>query len=132
MCISTSFWVLRAPKSWSNYFFSAVFNLFCSFQTFFSDFIDEINKKRLKMNKKNCTKFCRYTTLETTQPHKLLARSCKIGNIHLFLLWLKMFLYLKSLYLKNATTISTFCSSFYFNEIWSCNIYINHIQTLLA
>ena len=29
LCILTSFWVLRAPKSWSNYFFSAVFNLFC-------------------------------------------------------------------------------------------------------
>ena len=28
LCISTSFWVLRAPKSWSNYFFSAVFNVF--------------------------------------------------------------------------------------------------------
>ena len=32
--------------------FSAVFNLFCSFQTFFSDFMAEINKKRLKKNKK--------------------------------------------------------------------------------
>ena len=31
LCISTSFWVLPASKSWSNYFFSAVFNLFCSF-----------------------------------------------------------------------------------------------------
>ena len=27
LCISTSFWVLRAPESWSNYFF-AIFNLF--------------------------------------------------------------------------------------------------------
>ena len=34
--------------------FSAVFNLFCSFQTFFSDFMPEINKKRLKKNKKKC------------------------------------------------------------------------------
>ena len=32
--------------------FPALFNLFCSFQTFFSDFTDEINKKRLKKNKK--------------------------------------------------------------------------------
>ena len=31
--------------------FSAVFNFFCSFQTFFSDFMAEINEKRLKMNK---------------------------------------------------------------------------------
>ena len=30
LCIMTSFWVLRAPKSWSKHFFSAVFNLFCS------------------------------------------------------------------------------------------------------
>ena len=52
LCISASFWVLRAPKSWSNYFFSAVFNLFCSCQSFFSDLTAEINKKRLKMNKK--------------------------------------------------------------------------------
>ena len=52
LCILTSFWVLRAPKSWSNYFFSAVFNLFCSFQTFFSDFTPEINKKRLKKEQK--------------------------------------------------------------------------------
>ena len=28
LCISTSFQVLRAPESWSKYFFSAVFNLF--------------------------------------------------------------------------------------------------------
>ena len=26
LCILTRFWVLRAPKSWLNYFFSAVFN----------------------------------------------------------------------------------------------------------
>ena len=32
--------------------FSAVFNLFCSFQTFFSDFKSEINKKRLKKHNK--------------------------------------------------------------------------------
>ena len=31
--------------------FSAVFKLFCSFFTFFSDFTPDINKKRLKMNK---------------------------------------------------------------------------------
>ena len=31
--------------------FSAVFKLFCSFYTFFSDFTPEINKKRLKINK---------------------------------------------------------------------------------
>ena len=48
----TSFWVLRAPKSWLKYFFSAVFKLFCSFQTFFGDFTAEINKKCLKKNKK--------------------------------------------------------------------------------
>ena len=56
LCISTSFWVLRAPKSWLNYFFSAILNLFCTFQTFFSDFTAEINEKRLKKNKKMC--FC--------------------------------------------------------------------------
>ena len=52
LCISTSFRVLRAPKSLLKYFFSAGFNLFCSLQTFFSDFTPEINKKRWKKNKK--------------------------------------------------------------------------------
>ena len=52
LCISTSFWVLHAPKSWSKHFFQPFFNLFCSFQSFFSDFTAEINKKHLKMNKK--------------------------------------------------------------------------------
>ena len=33
-------------------FFQPFFNLFCSFQSFFSDFPAEINKKHLKMNKK--------------------------------------------------------------------------------
>ena len=33
--------------------FSAVFNLFYSFKTFLSDFSSEINKKHLKINKKN-------------------------------------------------------------------------------
>ena len=42
LCISTSFQVLAAPESWSNYFFSAVFNHFCSFQTCFSGFTLEI------------------------------------------------------------------------------------------
>ena len=50
LCISTSFWVLCAHKCWSKYFFSAIFNLFGSFQTFFSDFTPEINKKCVKMN----------------------------------------------------------------------------------
>ena len=36
LCILTSFWVLHAPESWSNYLFSAIFNLFRSFFTFFS------------------------------------------------------------------------------------------------
>ena len=35
---------------------SAVVKLFCSCFTFFSDYTPEINKKRLKMNKKTC--FC--------------------------------------------------------------------------
>ena len=56
LCILISFWVLRAPKSWSKPFFRPLFNLFCSFQSFFSDFMAEITKKRLKMNKK--TWFC--------------------------------------------------------------------------
>ena len=34
LCISTRFQVLRAPESWSNYFFSAVFNLFYLFKPF--------------------------------------------------------------------------------------------------
>ena len=41
--ISTSFQMHAAPESWLNSFFSAVFNLFCSFKTFFSDFTAEIN-----------------------------------------------------------------------------------------
>ena len=52
LCILTSFRVLRATESWSNYFFSAVFKLFCSFFTFFSDFTYEINKKCPKINNK--------------------------------------------------------------------------------
>ena len=31
-------------------FFSAIFNLFCSFFSFFSDFMAEITKKNLKIN----------------------------------------------------------------------------------
>ena len=31
-----SFQALQAPESWSKHFLSAVFNLFCSFQTFFN------------------------------------------------------------------------------------------------
>ena len=41
LCILTSFWVLRASKSWLKYFFGAVFKLFCSFQTFFNYFLAE-------------------------------------------------------------------------------------------
>ena len=33
-------------------FFPPFFNLFCSFKTYFSDFMPEINKKRLKISKK--------------------------------------------------------------------------------
>ena len=33
--------------------FSAIFKLFCSFWTFFSDFTAEINEKHLKINKKS-------------------------------------------------------------------------------
>ena len=44
--------------------FSAVFNLFCSFQTFFSDFMPEINKKLQKRtNKKTEISWSKYTTL---------------------------------------------------------------------
>ena len=52
LCISTSFQVLSALEGWSNYFFSAVFNLVFSFETFFSDFLPKINKKCLKEEKK--------------------------------------------------------------------------------
>ena len=31
LCISTSFWVLRAPKSWLKHFFQPLFNLFCNY-----------------------------------------------------------------------------------------------------
>ena len=51
-CILTSFRVVQAPESFSKHFFGAVFNLFGSFKTFFSDFTSEIKKKRLKLNKK--------------------------------------------------------------------------------
>ena len=40
------------PKAGLTTFFS-FFNLFCSFQTFVSDFTPEINKKRLKKKKKS-------------------------------------------------------------------------------
>ena len=45
--ILTSFQVLCAPGSWPNTFL-AVFNLFCLFQMFFSDFLPEIKKKGWK------------------------------------------------------------------------------------
>ena len=51
LCISTSFWVLHAPKSWLKPFFD-VFQPFLFISNFFSDFAPEINKKLLKMNKK--------------------------------------------------------------------------------
>ena len=51
LCISTSFWVLRTPECWSKRFFT-FFKLFCSFLTFMSDFLPEIKKKHLKINKK--------------------------------------------------------------------------------
>ena len=38
---------------------SAIFNLFCSLKTFFNDFTAEINKKRLKMNKKVIFVYCK-------------------------------------------------------------------------
>ena len=56
LCISTSFWALSAHKSWPNYFFPAVFNLFCSFKTFFSDFTAEINRNVGKWTKKKLEK----------------------------------------------------------------------------
>ena len=55
LCISPSFWVLPHLNTGRTTFFSR-FQAFCSFFTFFSDFMPEINKKRLKMNKKLC--FC--------------------------------------------------------------------------
>ena len=48
LCISNSFWVLAATKSWLKHFFQPFFKLFCSFQSFFSDFTAEINKKWTK------------------------------------------------------------------------------------
>ena len=44
MCISTSFGCCTHPRAGRTTFFSAAFNLFCSFQTFFSDFTAEIKK----------------------------------------------------------------------------------------
>ena len=38
-------------------FLQPFFNLFGSFESFFSDFTAEINEKRLKMNKKNVNQF---------------------------------------------------------------------------
>ena len=52
LCFSTSFWVLRARKSWSKHIFQLFFNLFCSFQSFFSDFTAEITKNVWKWTKK--------------------------------------------------------------------------------
>ena len=49
---SPSLSVVRAPESWSKPFLQTFLNLFCSFQSFFSDFTAEITEKRLKMNKK--------------------------------------------------------------------------------
>ena len=45
LCILTSFWVLPAPKSWSNYFFQL-------FSTFFRNLTPDINKKVWKRTKK--------------------------------------------------------------------------------
>ena len=35
LCISTSLWVLAAPKNWLKHFFQPFFNLFWSFETFY-------------------------------------------------------------------------------------------------
>ena len=42
--------------------FSTVFNLFCPFQTFFSDFTLEINKKHVKLNKKRVLSYFAYSS----------------------------------------------------------------------
>ena len=54
LCISTSFWVLRAAKSWSKPFYSRFLTFFVHFKAF--SVISRLNsyKKRLKMNKKTC------------------------------------------------------------------------------
>ena len=46
--ISTSFWVLRAPKSWLKYFFELFSTFFLDFKKFFSYFSSEMKKKHLK------------------------------------------------------------------------------------
>ena len=48
----TAFGCCAHPKAGQNIFFQLFFNLFCSFQSFYSDFTAEITEKRLKMNKK--------------------------------------------------------------------------------
>ena len=57
LCISTRFWVLRSPKSWSNYFFQpfATFfwNCFCWFQVWNHWERFKMNKKGWKLLKKS-------------------------------------------------------------------------------
>ena len=52
LCILTSFPVLCAPESWSNYFFQPFSTFFVNFKTFSVISRPEINKKHIKMNKK--------------------------------------------------------------------------------
>ena len=55
LCISTSFWVLRAPKSWSNYFFQL-------FSTFFVHF-RKSSLNSLHEPKSTCTHFEKYISI---------------------------------------------------------------------
>ena len=61
LCISTSFQVLHALKSWLKYF-SCPFSTFCvDFQMFFSDFSSQNKKKHLE----NCISRCSLKLFDT-------------------------------------------------------------------
>ena len=51
LCILTIFWVLRTLERWSKILFWSVYNLFCLFLTFFSDFYLYLPKIILHSNK---------------------------------------------------------------------------------
>ena len=73
LCISTSFWVLSATKSWSKHFFCSFSDIFCWFEPWNHWKRFEMNKKGWRRLKKSVsTSFCvhaapkswsKYTTL---------------------------------------------------------------------
>ena len=63
LCISTSFWVLPSPKSWSNYFFQPISTFFVYFKSF--SVISWLKSKTIsRYPLRESTSFCMSTSFE--------------------------------------------------------------------